>query len=95
MFCLLCIWFVPCSFTFHNYLPFHEACAREEVPDYWYNPETSQTGCVFFTDRESMAHQEYKTTESFNRLLLDNFLQTCESVWYVLSLHLVCKNKVH
>lgn len=74
---------------------FHEACAREEVPDYWYRPKTSQIGRVFFADREYVAHQEHKTTESFNRLLLDNVLQTCETVWYVLNLHLVCKNKVH
>lgn len=52
-------------------------------------------GGGFFTDREYMAHEEYRTTESFNRLLLDNVLQTCETVWYVLNLHLVCKNKMH
>lgn len=74
---------------------FHEAYAREEVLDYWCNPETSQIGCGFFSDMEYMAHQESKTTESFNRLLLDNFLQACEVLWYVLSSCLDCKNKMH
>lgn len=42
-----------------------------------------------------MAHQESKTTESFNRLLLGNFLQAFVILWYVLSLHLDCKEKMH
>lgn len=29
-------------------MPFHEDCAREQVLDYWYNPETSQIGSGFF-----------------------------------------------
>lgn len=41
-------------------MPFHEACAREEVLDYWYNPETSQIGSGFFGEVEYMARQESK-----------------------------------